>query len=189
MFNKQITRRVFIGATTYLVTAAAFSTEIKPKTKIQLVKGDGQFFNAKQLTVLADVAEIMIPKTDTPGAYDAHVISVLDAMMQSWAGEQTQKQFVLLVEEIEGIAQNTYKKSYSALEQEKRIMLLEVLDERAFKHLKTPISNSYRKLKSIIFHLYYTSEEANPDYRLVPGTYKGCLSRAELDAILKRGYA
>ncbi|MBJ7417548.1 MAG: gluconate 2-dehydrogenase subunit 3 family protein [Niveispirillum sp.] len=45
----------------------------------------GRFFNASEMALLADVAEIMIPATDTPGAMAANVHGVVDGLMLDWA--------------------------------------------------------------------------------------------------------
>ena len=141
MSHLTISRRVFIGSIAYLVTAPtlAFVPFAKVSDSALPVTTDGQFFTASELTILADIAEFMIPKTVTPGATDAHVIAVLDAMM-----------------------------------------FIAELDKQAFQHPDTQISMHYRKFKDIVFHIYYTSKEANPDYQLIPGTYKGCVSADEL---------
>ncbi|RDV25431.1 gluconate 2-dehydrogenase subunit 3 family protein [Alteromonas aestuariivivens] len=187
MSEFQISRRVFIGTMAYLVTAPVLSTVMNPATRLFHVARDGKFFTAWQLTVLNDVAEIMIPRTDTPGASDVHVASLLDELMMTWAGEETKRQFPACLESIDSQAMDTLASPYISLPLEQRQSLIQQLDKAAFREADSVLFASYRALKEMIFHVYYSSKEANPDFVLVPGGFKGCVTEDELKAIHKRG--
>lgn len=188
MLDLHISRRVFIGAAVFAVSAPVLSTMFNKKTQVRNVLKGGQFFSAKEMTVLTDVAEIMIPKTDTPGATDAHVALVLDGLMLTWAGKKTKVQYKSCLEQIQTIAENTFQYNYLDLSIDSRTKLIEQLDIRAFENKSNYLSASYRKLKEMIFHVYYTSEEANPDFVLIPGGYRGNLTKQALEKIKVRGH-
>lgn len=181
MSAHKITRRVFLGTTAFVVSAPILARipANESKNALQITLEPGQFFSADELTVLTDIAEIMIPKTETPGATDAQVIPVLDALMLTWAGTDTKAGFKALIEQLNQLAVDTFSSAYVKLSKGQRVNLLTELDKRAFAKRSTELSKNYRKLKETIFHIYYTSEEANPDYLLIPGSYKGCLSKDE----------
>ncbi|MDO6693294.1 gluconate 2-dehydrogenase subunit 3 family protein [Aliiglaciecola sp. 3_MG-2023] len=188
MHEIKISRRVFIGATAYIVSAPLLASIFSSKNQIHKIVDNGQFFNAKELTILTDIAEIMIPKTDTPGATDVNVSSVLDGLMVTWAGEKTKQQYRYIISQLDSIAQATYQQTYSHLALSIRQKLIVELDKTAFDKQNTALSKSYRKLKEMIFHVYYTSELTNPDFVLIPGGYRGDITKNELTAIQKRGY-
>ena len=188
MHDIKVTRRVFIGAAVYLVSAPLLVTMYHSEVEIIKVINDGQFFTSQELTVLADVAEIMIPKTDTPGATDVNVSSVLDGLMVTWAGNKTKKQFRSALMDIENLAAATHQNNYVKLPLHHRKELLVALDKQAFTNIKAASSAAYRHLKEMIFHIYYTSEQANRDFVLIPGGYRGDITKKELDAIKVRGY-
>lgn len=188
MNQTHISRRVFIGSTMCMVSAQLLATELSENLELRKVIKDGQFFTADELTILADVAELMIPRTATPGATDAQVAPVIDGMMVSWAGDGTKKQFRNCVHQINDLARSSYASSYEVLPFAKRQTLIQQLDKTAFENKATEHSANYRRLKEIVFHVFYSSKEANPDYRLIPGGYRGCLSKEELDEINTRGY-
>ena len=183
MTNKTISRRVFLGSMAYLVTAPvlAFSLDSGNKQNVNNVAKHGKYFDKLELTILADIAEIMIPRTSTPGATEAHVIPVLDSMMLTWAGSDTKARFKSLITQIQQIALDSHNLSYSQLPHSQRVRLMTNIDEQSFENKDSQLSINYRKFKEIVFHIYYTSEEANPDYLLIPGTYKGCLTKQEYD--------
>ncbi|WP_158968760.1 gluconate 2-dehydrogenase subunit 3 family protein [Paraglaciecola sp. L3A3] len=180
MLNITISRRVFIGAAMYLVTAPIFASTTNKHTQLTEVQSDGQFFSALELTLLIDVAEIMLPRTTTIGATDAHVIPVLDGLMLTWAGTKTKKQFKSCIQQIMTLAMDTHQKSYLELSLNMRQQLLEQLDITAFANKKTDLSSNYRRLKEMVFHVFYTSEKANPDFVLIPGEYHGNLTKQQL---------
>ena len=188
MKDFKITRRVFVGAAMYMVSAPLFATRKNTVLDIQHVIKDGQFFSAQELTILIDIAEIMIPRTDTPGATDVFVIPVLDGLMLTWASNETKVQFRACIEQVKSLARDTYLAEYSSLGLTKRQHLVEQIDHSSFNNKKTKLSRNYRPLKEMIFHIYYNSEQANPDFVLIPGSYRGDLSKQELEAIKARGY-
>lgn len=193
MLEKKITRRVFLGTSVFVVSAPILAklpsseSELGPqKIGLQKVTQAGQFFDAEQLTTLADIADIMIPKTDTPGASEAHVIPVLDALMLTWAGSETKQRYLNLLKQVDQLSVETYGSTYQKSSHAKRVALITQLDQRAFTNKSSELSINYRKFKEIVFHVYYTSEEANPDYILMPGSYKGCLSKDEYQAMVDK---
>lgn len=182
----QITRRIFLKQSAYIVTTTAFLGTFSHANALNLISSEGMFFTSDELTLFVDVAELMIPRTSTPGATDAHVMPVLDAMMSTWAGERTRKQFKALSVQIELIAQQTYQMPYMTLTPERRFALIETLDKEAFASPALSLSQSYRHFKYIVFHIYYSSEEANPNYSMMPGGYRGCLPEDEFNRITKQ---
>lgn len=183
-----INRRLFIGSTALVVTAPTLLTACDTRLQLEEVQADGQFFNAEQLTILLDVAEIMIPETQTPGATTAQVVPVLDAMMLTWAGKKAKHQFPAFIQQIEALAKESFSTAYRKLKLAQREQLLTEMDKAAFSDEGNETMKNYRHLKQVIFHLYYSSEEANPHFRLIPGDYRGCVSSEELAEIYERGY-
>jgi len=187
MKSSHITRRVFIGSSVCVVSIEVLDTEAKKANELLKVLGDGQFFSARELTVLVDITEIMIPKTLTPGAIDAQVAVVVDGMMVTWAGEKTKAQFVSCLKSVQELSMSSYGQSYESLAHQKRLALINHLDKAAFNNKLTPFYEGYRKLKEIVFHVYYSSKEANWDYKLIPGVYRGCVTKKQLVELLDVG--
>ncbi|MBU2883533.1 gluconate 2-dehydrogenase subunit 3 family protein [Psychrosphaera sp. B3R10] len=182
-----ISRRIFIGSSLLVVSAPLLAGISNPTNALFEVTNDGQFFTAEDMTTLVDVAEIMIPETDTPGATDAQVIPVLDGMMITWAGKETKHQFRILISQIEKLAEDTFSAPYKQLPFVDRLSLVKLMDSRAFADANTPLSKRYRKLKEMIFQIYYSSKEANPDFMLIPGAYRGCVTEKDIKRFQAQG--
>lgn len=138
--------------------------------------GAGRFFTADELRLLADVAEMMIPATDTPGARAANVQGVIDGLMVDWAVPETQATIHTALADIDRAAGAG---GLSALSPADALSFLTLYDARAFADRALPASAPYRLLKRLIFHAYFTSEGADPDYVAVPGTYRGDIDLTE----------
>src|SRR5687768_12082183 len=59
--------------------------------------GTARFFTPDELRIVAEFADIIIPRTDTPGAKDAGVPEALDGLMANWASEARKADFRALV--------------------------------------------------------------------------------------------
>lgn len=144
------------------------------------------FFSPTQAAVLSDVADIMIPKTETVGARDTRTIQYLDQLMQTWAADATKLEVTDFVEQLDSHAQATHQNSYLDLSADLRRDLLQDLDTDSFSDRSDANSvKSYRRVKWLIFHIHYTSEATNPDFILIPGQYLGDVSEAEYLALVE----
>lgn len=139
----------------------------------------GQFFTDTEMRILADVVDQMIPETSTPGALSAGVHTWLDGMMTSWASGETKEGFRLVVASYDDFALEGYRTAYAELDRERRFSIATRVDELGF----SSNDGTYRSFKSLIYHGYETSREANPDYRSVPGEYRGCLGPEDYEAL------
>ena len=106
----------------------------------------GRFFTSEELLIVAEFAEIIIPRTDTGGAKDAGVPAALDGLMANWASEARKAEFRSLVERI-GAA------GVVAPGAAPRIDLARRFD--AEQMASDPV---YRRFKELVLTLYYLSQ-------------------------------
>ncbi len=185
MSEIKINRRLFIGGALFVVSATGLVGCASDEGDVEHIAKGGQFFNAKELTTLHDVSELMIPVTATPGAKDAQVAAVIDALMLSWASETTKALFRDQLAAFDGLARGAYNKDFLKLPRDARFSILEDVDKVAFSDEEAIDSAGYRHLKEIIFHVYYTSEQASKDYVPVPGRYAGNLTLSEYETLMQ----
>ncbi len=189
MKQTYFTRRFLLQGSLVTIAALQLTGCHQAGSKVFEITTDGQFFSADELTRLTDIAELMIPRTDTPGATDASVASVLDGMMQSWASKKTREQFQSALKTFETKALEVYKKPYTSLMAEQRLELLINMDEAAFSKNPDETSRDYKRLKELIFLIYYSSEEAGGNHVPLPGEYYGNLSAEAYEALVsERSY-
>jgi len=187
MIKQPVTRRILLSRSGLALagfqlagTATAILGREPEGIEVRLDPAEGLvYFNEKQAAALTDLADIMIPQTDTPGAVASATIPYIDKMLPDWADADTKDKFAYMGELLDRLAKQQGHADYLAAPRPVREALVENLDEQAFAKPSEPASIAYRKVKGLIFHIHYTSAQANPDYVLVPGEYRGNLSYAE----------
>lgn len=182
----KLTRRLVLS--TGLVAAAGIALA-GCGDRVQLeTSGDGAFafFTEAQAALLLDVAEIMIPATETVGATDTQTVLFLDQLMLTWASAATQEEIVAFVESLDAIAQSTHQRAYLDLDNDTRRALLDRIDQASFSSTEDSAALPfYRRVKWLIFHIHYSSEAANPDFVLIPGQYLGDVSEPDYLALVE----
>ena len=129
------------------------------------------FFTPAQFATLAETADAIIPRTDTPGAKDAGVPAAFDALMTNWASDERKRQMRELIDDIDGRAFVAGKTNLAGLPAATRLELI-----RAYDAEKMGAGDAvYGKFKELILTLYYLSEEGATKelrYELIPGKFE-----------------
>ena len=176
-----VDRRTLIAEMLALVGAAAVpSSAVAAIAAAPVQAGAGpRFLDAADMALLREMAEAMIPRTDTPGAKDAGVPEFIDQLMIDWAGEGARAQLRL--------ALNAYRLLADAAGRSPaaRLDAMVELDRRSFAAPAGDAgAEAYRWLKRIVFLAYRTSEVAFTRYVPNPGSYRGNLGQAEYEALI-----
>lgn len=176
-----VDRRALIAEMLLLIGSAAM-----PSTAVAAVAGlptntggKPRFLSPSQMALLREMAEAMIPKTETPGAGDAGVPEFLDGLMIDWAGEGAREQLRRVLRDYQALA------GPGGTDRNARLLAMKELDRRSFAASAGDTgAEAYRWLKRLVFLAYRTSEAAFTSYVPNPGPYRGNLSRAEYDALV-----
>jgi hypothetical protein len=178
-----VDRRTLIAEMLVLVGAAAVPSTAVAAIAAKPVRAGAAavFLDPADMTLLREMAEAMIPRTDTPGAMDAGVPEFIDGLMIDWAGEGARGQLRRAIGDYCALAASRGKSSAA------RSQAMEELDRRSFAAPAGDAgADAYRWLKRMVFLAYRTSEAAFTTYVPNPGTYRGNLDRAEYDALVAR---
>lgn len=84
-----------------------------------------------QRKIIAAMAEIVIPRTDTPGAIDAGVPNFIELMASDWFNEQEQGIFLAGLADMEERIPQEYGKSFEQLPGSQQLEIMEALEEAA----------------------------------------------------------
>jgi hypothetical protein len=176
-----VDRRTLIAEVLALVGAAAVpSSAVAAIAAAPAAAGATEaFLDPGEIALLREMAEAMIPRTDTPGANDAGVPEFIDGLMTDWAGEGARAQLHQAISDYRALA---------ALRGEspaERLEAMAELDRRSFAAQAGDTgAEAYRWLKRLVFLAYRTSETAFTNWVPNPGSYRGDLSRADYDALV-----
>ncbi len=144
-----------------------------------------QFFTEDQARIVMEVAEIIIPKTDTPGAKDAGVPGFIDLMLKDCYKKEDQDRFIAGLTTFDAEAKTAYGDSFIYCKPEQQVELVTKIHAAALteakenREAKRPFILMAKELTLLGF---FTSEPGATQvlqYEAVPGAYKGCIPLTE----------
>lgn len=145
-----------------------------------------EFLNADQATVISQISEIIIPRTDTPGAKDAGVPSFIDQMLKEVYSKEDQDRFTSGLTAFNEQARTEYGQDFADLDEEDQTGFVKKAHDDAIKAEKTikpvPTRPFILMMKEMTMLGFFTSEPGATQvlqYVPVPGAYKGCVPLSE----------
>jgi len=145
-----------------------------------------EFLSQEQGLLITQIAEIIIPKTDTPGAKDVGVPAFIDIMLKDVHSKEEQDRFLMGLKAFEVEAKNTYGNPFSELKEEDQKAFVKKIHDEAVKSYLAQVPAPPRPfilmMKEFTMLGFFTSEIGATQilqYVAVPGAYKGCIPVSE----------
>ncbi|HRE51072.1 MAG TPA: gluconate 2-dehydrogenase subunit 3 family protein [Flavitalea sp.] len=144
----------------------------------------GAAFNEEHENILAEIADTIIPDTDTPGAKKAGVGPFIVMMINDCYPESDKKVVINGLNEIQGRSKSNYKRDFVLLSLADRESLLKKMEEEAKN--KNEVSKDESKgvstqfftlIRELTLFGYFTSEIGATqalNYVAIPGRYEEC---------------
>ncbi len=171
-------RRALLRRAVYLVGGAAALSGFGAGTALAATRAP--FFSAPRAVLLEQIAEAIVPQTDTPGAIAAGVPAFFDAMMLAWASPATQAQMNAVLDSVDAYARANHGAAFVALpDSAARAQCLAAFDAAAYG-AQDP---AYRRFKELILLGYYLSEPGATQelrYEQIPGKWRSDVPLSEL---------
>ncbi len=146
------------------------------------VKPIGTFFSKDEITLLDEVAETIIPRTDTPGAKDAAVGAFINVMVRDCYTDSDQKIFKTGLKTLQQECKEKYRADFlkiSAVKQKEFISEIHLQEIQYHNNKKEGDPTHYfRMLRELTVLGYFTSEPGATKalrYIAVPGKYEPCI--------------
>lgn len=140
------------------------------------------FLDEKQAAIISEVAEIIIPKTETPGAKDVGVPAFIDLMLNDVYSQQDKENFLDGLKAFDEGADRKYGNPFIELDSARQIEYVKEVHATAISE-KAGIGGGNRpfilSVKELTLLGFFTSEPGATQvlqYDPVPGEYKGCVS-------------
>ena len=138
-----------------------------------------------QAALVAELGEIILPETDTPGARAAEVDRFVDLMLAEQVEEPARTAFLAFLEGIEAESARRFGAPFLGATPAERFTLASERDAAAFappaEGDPSPADEAdrggWKRLKSWVLAGYYTSKvgsERELRYRIIPGSFDGC---------------
>jgi gluconate 2-dehydrogenase gamma chain len=140
-----------------------------------------RLLNAVQLALVAEVAEIMIPKTTTSGAKDAGVPVFIDSVLDAAYPKDAQERFTAGLAEFEAAAKSSGQ-AFLEREPAERVAFVKQSLETALagEHEPKPFILMTRELTLLGYFSSQVGISENMDYVPVPTAYHGCVPLVQM---------
>ncbi|HEV2399795.1 MAG TPA: gluconate 2-dehydrogenase subunit 3 family protein [Candidatus Sulfotelmatobacter sp.] len=154
---------------------------------------DGQVslgtLNPHQYATVKTMAELIIPRTNTPGATDVKTAEFIDLMLTEWYEDAERKRFLGGLEDVDLRSTTLFGKAFvdSSAGQQAEILraLGETLVDNAHASRRQSLTgrgaaagkNFYSMFRQLTLTAYYTSEAGATQelhFEIVPSDYNGC---------------
>jgi hypothetical protein len=139
-------------------------------------------FTKDDISFLDEVAETILPKTNTPGAKDAQVGEFMTVMVNDCYTEADQKIFHEGMKKLDEASEKLNNASFLKSTPEQRHTLLVNLDKEAKDYQKSKKAEDpnhyFSMIKQLTLMGYFTSKPGATQalrYVAVPGRYDGCI--------------
>jgi hypothetical protein len=173
-----------LGYTISIPTMSAVLNGCKAKPELAFKPA---FFNENQAALIAEVSDIIIPRTDTPGAKDAGVPQFIDLIAKDCYKKEDQDSFLKGLDEFDKGAKEAYGDAFLDLEPEQQTEYVNKVHSDMIAAMKDAPRDTARPFMHIMKELtvvgFFTSEPGATQvlqYVPVPGSFKGCIPLSEV---------
>jgi gluconate 2-dehydrogenase gamma chain len=188
-----LTRRQVLERVAYLMGGALSAPAITGLLSGCAPKSDASwqpvFFTKEQAAVVAEVAEIMIPRTDTPGAKDVGVPGFIDTMLKDVYTEPDRQRYLAGLKEFEDAARAQHGKIFLDLNRSQQTALVQKFHDEAVavelaydprpQNLQRPFILLTKELTMLGFFCSEPGATQVLQYVAVPGSYQACVPLAQ----------
>ncbi|MDN4502896.1 gluconate 2-dehydrogenase subunit 3 family protein [Alteromonadaceae bacterium BrNp21-10] len=132
-------------------------------------------FNSSQMSLLQHICNVVIPRTDTPGAGEVGVHGFIDNQLYHCFSPAEQQQVVAVLARVQQAAEKSFNNNFSKLSNEQQIKLLTRMELGEGNFDQTD-RQQFKFLKTLICFGYYTSEVGATQelaYQAIPGGFRG----------------
>jgi hypothetical protein len=146
--------------------------------------------NPHQEATVRLMAEMILPKTDTPGATDVGVTEFIDLMLREWYEDLERTRFLKGLDDVDTHAQALFAKDFVECSRAQQAEILtwlgEEIAQESERNRDQPSDGSasaetpesfYSMLRRLTLTAYYTSEAGATDelhFEIIPDRYDGC---------------
>lgn len=142
-----------------------------------------QTLSPAQGELVATMAELIIPETDTPGARAAKVHEFVDLMLTDWYDVEDKDHFMAGLAQVDEMAQAANGGNFVDNTEEQQVALLTELEDAAYADPGGDQKPFFSMMKELTLTGYYTSEIGATQelkYLHVAGEYRGDVPYEEI---------
>ena len=188
---------VVMGGAVSLTILSACDGGVSVPTTEEAASMPLKALNQAQLDLVGDIADTIIPETDTPGAKGVNTHYLIDELAANWMKAEERATFLANLTALDERIKAERGKTFSELSLAERGQVLDQLGEEMLAMNSAndalgDITNSddgkipkhiYREVRELTLFGYYTSEVGASEellYDPIPGDFKGCVPLSDI---------
>ncbi|NAS11489.1 gluconate 2-dehydrogenase subunit 3 family protein [Poritiphilus flavus] len=172
------------GASVTLPTFLSLLQSCKRETRLDW---EPEFFTRDEAKTISTLVDMILPRTETPGALDVKVDIFIDKVIARTYEEQDQEAMRKAIADFNEDCLKNHGSVFNDLNESEKIKVLEAAEKSSGKFNPgiwgITIGNQepvgfYRSMKAVAIWAYFTSREIGEgvlSYDPIPGNYNGCL--------------
>lgn len=188
MQRREVLRLLATGTALQLVPRNLFALLREARSLLQ-EHSSPRTLNTHQYDTANVMAEMIIPRTDTPGAMDVGTADFIDLILTEWYDEPERKRFLDGLGDVDARARNLFGRDFVDCLAAQQSDILAVLGEKMAEESKSSLSSGqslrgyfhnssfYPMFRRLTLTAYYTSEAGATNelhFEIIPGEYRGC---------------
>lgn len=191
MHRREVLRLLATGSLLQLAPAELFAVLREARGLIES-QTSLRTLNAQQNATVKAMAEMIIPRTETPGAVDVGAAEFIDLILTEWCDDVERTRFVAGLADIDSRSQARWGKVFVDCSSDQQADILTALGKKMTEEIKETIprargrgtspTNFYAMFRHLTLTAYYTSEAGATDelhFEMIPGQYQGCAEPAK----------
>ena len=151
-----------------MLTGAALSLPVQAALRGETLNGNPLHFSAGEQTLIAELAEVVMPATNTPGAKAAGVGGFIEHVIGHCSDLKQQETFRKGLQQTDALSQALFGKNFLQLGNPQRINVMAQLAKG-----EKPFFMSLRELTIVGYFTSETGATHPLDYVAVPGRFQG----------------
>jgi hypothetical protein len=188
MQRREVLRILATGTALQLAPAKllVFAREVRTLMASQAAP---RTLNVQQAATVTTIAELILPRTDTPGATDVGATAFIDLILTEWYDDSDRSRFLSGLADVDARSQRLFGKNFvdcPALQQSEILSDLgaQMMEEAERLRDQPPAFgeppadvNFYSMLRRLVLTAYYTSEAGATQelhFEMIPDRYEGC---------------
>ena len=138
-------------------------------------------FTDKQAKFFAEVAETIMPQTDTPGAKELMVERIVDSFVGEVYKKEDRERFINSLETLAVETKKALEKDFMAASSEEKTKVLTAIDKERANH-QGDKKHYFTPIKEAVLTAFFSTEVGVTQviqYETIPGQYIGCMPLEE----------
>lgn len=144
-----------------------------------------QVFTDKEFSLVSTLADIILPKTDSPSASEVQVPQFIDLLLQEVFDQSWQEQFLTGLNDFEQACEKALDQAFMKLDTAAQTEYMDKIDYQVFNENQE--HSFYSTFKQLVIKIYFSTEQGvkqNLNYQPVPGPFQADVALNSEDKVM-----